>query len=83
MPPFDSLKEEEVWDLVHYVQSLRAEAHEVELMAAGLQDRDRESARARIWTSISQPAREGKIDKALMQKPAREELTATTVLPKR
>ncbi len=53
MPPFDGLKAEEVWDLVHYVQSLRAMAHEAELVTAGLQERDRETARERIWAAIS------------------------------
>ena len=53
MPPFEGLKEEEVWDLVHFVQSLRVTAHEAELVAAGLQEQDRNSARDRIWAAIS------------------------------
>jgi hypothetical protein len=53
MPPFDSLTEEEVWDLVHYVQSLRVMANEAELLAAGLQEQDRETARERIWAAMS------------------------------
>lgn len=53
MPPFDGLKAEEVWDLVHYVQSLRAMAHEAELVTAGLQEQDRQTARERIWAAIS------------------------------
>jgi mono/diheme cytochrome c family protein len=53
MPPFDSLAEEEVWDLVHYVQSLRVAANEAELLAAGLQEQDRETARRRIWAAMS------------------------------
>ncbi|MEB2337481.1 MAG: cbb3-type cytochrome c oxidase subunit I [Nitrospirales bacterium] len=53
MPPFDGLKAEEVWDLVHYVQSLRAMAHEAELVTAGLQEQDRQRARERIWSAIS------------------------------
>lgn len=55
MPPFDSLTEEEVWDLVHYVQSLRVTAHEAELVAAGLQEQDRQPARERIWAAMSGP----------------------------
>lgn len=53
MPPFDGLKAEEVWDLVHYVQSLRAMAHEAELVTAGLQEQDRQAARERIRAAIS------------------------------
>jgi cytochrome c oxidase cbb3-type subunit 2 len=53
MPPFEGLKEEEVWDLVHFVQSLRVTAHEAELVSAGLQEQDRNSARDRIWAAIS------------------------------
>ena len=43
------------WDLVHYVQSLRAEAHEAELVAAGLKEQDREHASEKIWASMSNP----------------------------
>ena len=53
MPPFDSLTAEEVWDLVHFVQSLRVTAHEAELVAAGLQEKDRKTARERIWAAMS------------------------------
>ncbi|HSE60418.1 MAG TPA: cbb3-type cytochrome c oxidase subunit I [Nitrospiraceae bacterium] len=53
MPPFDGLKEEAVWDLVHYVQSLRAEAHEAELVAAGIKEAERPLARAKIWAAMS------------------------------
>ncbi|MGB5053070.1 MAG: hypothetical protein WBO24_01600, partial [Nitrospirales bacterium] len=56
MPAFDSLTSEEVWDLVHFVQSLRVEAHEAELLAAGLQEQDRAMARKRIWSSMSHRA---------------------------
>ncbi|MEO8327042.1 MAG: cbb3-type cytochrome c oxidase subunit II, partial [Nitrospirota bacterium] len=52
MPSFDSLTPEEVWDLVHFVQSLRVEAHEAELVAAGLQEQDRAMAQERIWASM-------------------------------
>ncbi len=53
MPPFDSLTAEEVWDLVHFVQSLRVTAHEAELVAAGLEEQDRNTARQRIWAAMS------------------------------
>ncbi len=60
MPVFgEHLEPEEIWDIVHYVQSLRVSAHEAELMEAGLKDGDRERARSRIWAGISSAARRG------------------------
>ena len=53
MPAFDSLPAEDVWDMVHYVQSLRVAAHEVELTEAGLPVEDRQRAGRRIWASLS------------------------------
>jgi cbb3-type cytochrome oxidase cytochrome c subunit/cytochrome c553 len=53
MPPFDGLQAEEVWDLVHYVQSLRAEAHEAGLVAAGIKEDERPIAKERIWAAMS------------------------------
>ncbi len=53
MPPFEGLTGEEVWDLVHYVQSLRVEAHESELVAAGIKEEDRSIARVKIWAAMS------------------------------
>jgi len=71
MPPFDSLKAEEAWDLVHYVQSLRVEAHEAELVASGLKEGDRAMARERIWAVMS--SRSDRREAAIaMQQSARE-----------
>jgi cytochrome c oxidase cbb3-type subunit 1 len=68
MPPFQGqLKPEEVWDVVHYVQSLRGEAHIAELAARGLKAGDEEEARIRIWALLSNAARRGEIDKAVVQ----------------
>jgi cbb3-type cytochrome c oxidase subunit I len=65
MPVFgEQLNPDEIWDIVHYVQSLRAEAHEVDLVAAGLKEADREQARARIWAGLSEAARRGRPDVA-------------------
>jgi hypothetical protein len=83
MPPFDSLTPGEVWDLVHYVQSLRVDAHEAELVAVGLKEHDRVSAKERIWAAMSNRADVRKIGTAgglrqtavcgmAMHKPARE-----------
>lgn len=60
MPPFDSLPPEEVWSMVHYVQSLRVEAHEAELVAAGLNEQHRARAREKIWASMSHRMAGGK-----------------------
>ena len=65
MPPFDGMPPEEVWDVIHYVQSLRVEAHEVELVAAGLPEQDRKTARDRIWASMSNQARKGANNRSL------------------
>ena len=68
MPPFQGqLKPEEVWDVVHYVQSLRGEAHITELAARRLKKGDEEEARIRIWALLSNAARRGEIEKAVVQ----------------
>jgi cytochrome c oxidase cbb3-type subunit 1 len=68
MPPFQGqLKPEEVWDVVHYVQSLRGEAHIAELTARRLKKGDEEEARIRIWAVLSNAARRGEIEKAVVQ----------------
>jgi len=67
MPVFgEQLKAEEIWDIVHYVLSLRVNAHEAELVAAGLKEADREQARSRIWAALSTAARRGDLDQELM-----------------
>lgn len=68
MPVFgEQLTPEEIWDIVHYVQSLRVKAHQAELEEAGLKDGDREQARSRIWASLSTAARRGDLDQAVVQ----------------
>src|SRR5439155_1427159 len=62
MPPFQGqLTAAEVWDVVHYVQSLRVDAHVSELLAAGLSPTEENESRERIWASLSQGAGQGKI----------------------
>lgn len=73
----------EIWDIVHYVQSLRVRAHEQELLAAGMKPADRERARTQLWAALSAAARRGELDEALVrfapgQSPATE---AKSVLP--
>lgn len=68
MPVFGGqLKPEEIWDIVHYVQSLRVGAHEAELVTAGLKDEDLEQARSRIWAGISLAARRGELDQDVLR----------------
>jgi cytochrome c oxidase cbb3-type subunit I/II len=68
MPPFqDKLTPDEVWDLVHYVQSLRVRSHEAELAEAGLKEEDHNPAVNRLWSSISTAAGRGEIEQALVQ----------------
>jgi len=58
-----------VWDVAHYVQSLRVDAHVAELAASGLKKSDEEEARSRIWASLSEAARRGQIDKLVAEGP--------------
>src|SRR3569623_1662318 len=69
MPPFalSKLTPEEVWDIVHYVQSLRIDAHMRELIAAGLRDADRSAARTQLWVNLSDAAARGRIEQQVVQ----------------
>ena len=69
MPPFalSKLTPEEVWDIVHYVQSLRIDAHMGELIAAGLRDDDRSAARTQLWVNLSDAAARGRIERQVVQ----------------
>lgn len=68
MIPFqEQLTPEEVWDVVHYVQSLRVQSHASELIAAGLNAKDREEALSRIWASLSEAAAHNRIDQEVIQ----------------
>ena len=53
MPAYqDQLTSAEIWDIVHYVQSLRVEAHERELVAAGVKIENMEEARRKMWATV-------------------------------
>lgn len=68
MPPFaDTFSNEEIWDIVHYVQSLRVDAHIEELLAAGLSVDDEQIARQKIWSSLSHAAQQGNIADAILE----------------
>ena len=68
MPVFEEhLTPEEIWDMVHFVQSLRVEAHQAELMEAGLTEVDVEDARKAIWAVLSPAARREDLDAGIRQ----------------
>jgi cytochrome c oxidase cbb3-type subunit I/II len=68
MPSFAaSLKPEDVWDIVHFLQSLRIDAHIQELKQAHLAAGDEEHARTRLWQDISLAASKGQIESAVVQ----------------
>ncbi len=68
MPAFEgNLTPEEIWDMVHFVQSLRVDAHQAELMEAGLKEVDVEDARKAIWAVLSPAARRGDLDVETLQ----------------
>lgn len=69
MPSFAaSLTPEQIWDIVHYVQSLRVAAHLLELQKAGLRDGDLAAARRELWASLSEAASRGKIDRQIAER---------------
>jgi cytochrome c oxidase cbb3-type subunit 1 len=65
--PKDQLTPMRIWDIVHYVQSLRVQAHASELVAAGLKPEDLEAALTRIWVSLSEAAENKKLDQGVIQ----------------
>lgn len=69
MPPFalSKLTPADVWDIVHYVQSLRIDAHMQELIEAGLRNEDRIAARKQLWVNLSDAAANGRIEQQVVQ----------------
>lgn len=68
MPPFaDTFKPDEVWDIVHFVQSLRVTAHEQELHQASLAPDKVQEARRRLWGDYSMTAANGNIGVAVIK----------------
>ncbi|MFI5305249.1 MAG: cbb3-type cytochrome c oxidase subunit I [Nitrospiria bacterium] len=66
MPVFQTqLTPEEVWDLTHYVQSLRVKSHEQELISAGLKKEDLPSSLAMIWASLSDTVKHNGLDQTV------------------
>ncbi len=71
MPTFrNQLKPDQVWNLVHFVQSLRVQAYLDELRARGAREEDLESASRRIWAMLSEAADRGQLKDHVVQKVA-------------
>lgn len=78
MPPFaDSLGIGEIWDVVHFIQSLRLDAHLLELRRAGLSAGEEAEARRKLWREISAAAAKGGIEEAVLQSHAGRLANAT------
>ena len=68
MPVFQQqLTPDEVWDIAHYVESLRIQAHARELVAAGLKPADRSASLADLWASLSDSVQRGRLDQGVIQ----------------
>lgn len=69
MPVFGAqLKADEVWGIVHYVQSLRVAAHVDELAAQGLAPGDVATARRQLWADLSPAAGRGEIEARVVER---------------
>lgn len=70
MPPFaKSFTAAEAWNIVHYVESLRVDAHLQELRDVGLGKDEEPRARRLVWADLSQAADEGRIGDAVVAGP--------------
>lgn len=68
MPVFGSqLQADQIWDVVHYVQFLRVEAHIHHLKEGGLEKKDEPKAREMIWLSLSEAVQNGKIEASILR----------------
>ncbi|HXU93181.1 MAG TPA: cbb3-type cytochrome c oxidase subunit I [Gallionella sp.] len=66
MPAFAAnLSPQDVWDVVHFIQSLRVDAHLKELQRAGLPALKVQEARLKLWQDISAAAAKSGIDAAV------------------
>ena len=68
MPAYQSqLTSAEIWDIVHYVQSLRVEAHESELVKAGINSDDMGEARRMMWATVLNSTNRDAIDREVIR----------------
>lgn len=67
MPVFQNqLKPDEVWDIIHYEQSLRIKAHVQTLLKADMDKSKLPEARQRLWAELSDSAQRGNISQAVV-----------------
>lgn len=67
MPAFaENMSPADVWDTVHFVQSLRIAAHMRELQRTGLAAERMQEARRKLWRDISAAANKGRIETAVL-----------------
>lgn len=79
MPPFAaSLSAQDAWDLVHFVQSLRVDEHVQDLLHAGLDAGAEHDARDRLWQALSSAAQKGRIETAVLDVEASQNIVATS-----
>ncbi|WP_447969188.1 cbb3-type cytochrome c oxidase subunit I [Nitrospira sp. M1] len=72
MPVFEEeLSPTEVWNIVHFIQSLRVKAYEIKLRQAGVNKNNVEEARRAIWSRLSTNANRtgGLLDKKVKNSP--------------
>jgi cytochrome c oxidase cbb3-type subunit I/II len=68
MPAFQGqLKPDEVWDIIHYEQSLRIKAHEGSLLKADLDKSKLPDAIHRMWAELSEAAQQGQLDNMVVE----------------
>lgn len=69
MPAFaNSFTPRRVWDIVHYVQSLRVDAHVDALRRQGMARGEETAARRRIWASLSEAADRGQVSEEVVRR---------------
>jgi cbb3-type cytochrome c oxidase subunit I len=67
MPVFQGqLKPDEIWDIIHYEQSLRIKSHEQVLLKADMDVNKLPAARRRMWAELSTSADRGEIETAVV-----------------
>ena len=68
MPAFQGqLKPDEVWDIIHFEQSLRIKAHESSLLKADLEKSQLPVAIHRMWAVLSEAAQQGHLDNMVVE----------------
>ncbi|CCQ90255.1 putative Cytochrome c oxidase, fused subunits I, II, and III (modular protein) [Nitrospina gracilis 3/211] len=68
MPAFQgALNAKQVWDIVHFVQSLRVQSYEDRLLAVGVDPEALEDARRNIWAMLSNAANQGRLQEKVVE----------------